>query len=262
MITIHDSKDIEGMRLAGRIAAATLDFIELYVREGVTTNWLNELVHKFIVSNGASPATLNYHGFPKSCCISVNDVAVHGIPSDYKLKDSDIINIDVTVIKEGYHGDTSRMYMVGCGGLPYSYLNTHTKSCMWAGIEAVKDGAAFDDIAIAIKREHVRLCIDRKYQKRPKLLREVNGHGIGKTFHAEPIIQHYMTGNERIMKSGMCFTIEPCFSAGSDRLRSHTDGWSKLTSDGSMTAQTEHTVLVTDTGYEVLTLGELEKSYR
>lgn len=235
MIYINNDKDIEGMRLACRIAAETLDYMDKHVRFGITTDELNTLAHDFIVSKGAVPAPLNYHGFPKSICTSVNEVVSHGVPSDYVLTGSDSLNIDVTVIKNGYHGDTSRMYTVGVLGIDALRLISHTERCMYAGIGVVRDGAKFSDIAKAIDREHKRLCGEMRYVNKPELVQSTFGHGIGKTFHAEPLIPHYTNNSTLVMREGMCFTIEPCFTCG------------------GISAQYEHTILVTKDGYDILT---------
>lgn len=247
--------DVHGMALAGRIAAETLDYIGMHIKDGITTDRLNELAHNFMVERGAVPAPLNYNGFPKSICVSVNDIAVHGIPSDYVLKHGDMLNIDVTVIKNGYHGDTSRMFVVGES--EHEWLSDHTMQCMYAGIMVVRNGAKYSDVAQAILDEHVRLCKENDYPSTPRLIKSVVGHGIGEQFHTEPLIPHYTHESNLTMRTGKCFTIEPCFSAGSDELVLQPDGWSKRTKDGSVTAQWEHTIRVTDDGFEILTLNEV-----
>jgi len=246
-IKIHTSKDFEKMREAGRLAARTLDFITEYVVPGVTTDRLNDLCHEFIISHGGIPAPLNYKGFPKSICTSINHVVCHGIPSDKKLKNGDIINIDVTVIVDGWHGDTSRMYNVGDVGVKQKRLVQVTYEAMMIGIEMVKPGVCLGDIGHAIQKHA------EKHQY--SVVRDYTGHGIGKVFHDEPSVLHYgKPGTGAVLKEGMFFTIEPMLNAGKhDTILSKFDGWTVTTRDKSLSAQFEHTVGVTSNGVEIFT---------
>ena len=234
------------MRKAGKLAAEILDFITEYVKPGVSTNYLNELCHNKIIQAGAIPAPLNYKGFPKSICTSINHVICHGIPSDQKLRNSDIVNIDVTVILDGYYGDTSRMYFVGKPSIKAKRLVDITYECLMRGIEQVKPGNTLGDIGHAIQTyaesEHY------------SVVREYCGHGIGKVFHADPNVCHYGKPGEGVeIKEGMFFTIEPMINVGGreTKLSSH-DGWTVTTKDRSLSAQFEHTIGVTKDGYEIL----------
>lgn len=247
-IKIHNSHDFDKMRTAGRIAAKILDFIADYVKHDVSTQYLNDLCHEKIIGYGAIPAPLNYKGFPKSICTSINHVVCHGIPSKKKLKDGDIINIDVTVIVDGWHGDSSRMYYVGKPSIKAKRLVEVTHECMMLGIEQVKDGEPFNKIGQAIE--------NHAHKNNFSVVRDYCGHGIGKVFHDEPSILHYDSGNnELIMKEGMFFTIEPMINAGKYQtiLNKH-DGWTVTTRDKSLSAQFEHTIGVTKNGYEIFTL--------
>lgn len=231
------------------MAARVLEYIEPFIKPGVSTGELDRLCHRFIVENGCVPAPLNYRGFPKSICTSVNDVVCHGIPHDSELlREGDIINIDITVIKDGYHGDTSRTYGIGELSESAALLISRTEKAMLRGIEAVKPGAYFNDIGKAIEK------YAEKFQY--GIVREYTGHGIGKKFHDEPQILHYDTGHKgpKILP-GMAFTIEPMINASAE-WRTHTDpndGWTVRTIDGALSAQFEHTVLVTVSGVEILT---------
>lgn len=247
-ITIHQPEDFDKMRLAGRLAAKTLDFITDYVAPEVTTNFLNELSHNFITSRGAIPAPLNYRGFPKSICTSVNHVVCHGIPNDKPLKKGDIVNIDVTVIVDGWHGDTSRMYYVGDVAIKPKRLIQVTYDAMMIGIEIVKPGVHLGDIGNAIQNYAEK----HNYS----VVRDYTGHGIGKIFHAEPSILHYgKAGTGLILEEGMFFTIEPMINAGSHHtILSKLDGWTVTTRDKSLSAQFEHTIGVTKDGFEIFTL--------
>lgn len=247
-ITIHTAEDFKKMREAGKLAAETLDFITDYVKPGATTNRLNDLCHDFITKNYAIPAPLNYHGFPKSICTSINHVVCHGIPNDRPLKDGDIINIDVTVIFDGWHGDTSRMYYVGNVGIKQKRLIQITYDALMLGIEQVKPGAYVGDIGYAIQRYAEK----HNYS----VVRDYTGHGIGKIFHTEPTILHYgKQGTGTVLEEGMFFTIEPMINAGAPgTILSHLDGWTVTTRDKSLSAQFEHTIAVTKTGYEIFTL--------
>lgn len=246
-IKIHTSKDFEKMQEAGRLAASTLDFVTEYVVPGVTTDRLNDLCHEFIISHGGTPAPLNYKGFPKSICTSINHVVCHGIPSDKKLKNGDIVNIDVTVIVDGWHGDTSRMYYVGDVGIKQKRLVQVTYEAMMIGIEMVKPGVRLGDIGHAIQQ------YAEKHQY--SVVRDYTGHGIGQIFHDEPSVLHYgKPGTGVVLKEGMFFTIEPMINAGKyDTILSKFDGWTVTTRDKSLSAQFEHTVGVTQSGVEIFT---------
>ncbi len=245
-ITIHSKEEFEHMRLAGKLAAETLDFITPHVKEGITTEKLDSLSHDFIIDHGAIPAPLNYRGFPKSICTSINHVVCHGIPSDRILKDGDLINIDVTVILNGWHGDTSRMFWVGKPKVLASKLTKITFESMWKGIEAVKPQATLGDIGHAIQ-QYAEL---NGYS----IVVDFCGHGIGKVFHAPPNVLHYGNPGEGLeLKEGMFFTIEPMVNAGKPDVKILSDGWTAVTRDRSFSAQFEHTLGVTEKGYEVFT---------
>lgn len=246
-ITIHSTQDFVKMRAAGKLAAEILDFITPHVKTGVTTDFLNKLCHDKIVENGAIPAPLNYKGFPKSICTSINHVVCHGIPSDKELKNGDIVNIDVTVILEGWHGDTSRMYYVGEPPLKAKRLCQTTYECMMLGIEQVKPGNTLGDIGYAIQ----------SYAEKQgfSVVRDYCGHGIGRIFHSEPSVVHYgKKGTGLILQEGMFFTVEPMINVGRhETLLSKHDGWTVTTRDKSLSAQFEHTVGVTKDGVEIFT---------
>lgn len=248
-VSIKSPAEQDAMRLAGRLAADVLDMIAPYVVPGTTTDELNARCHDYIVNElGAIPAQLNYRGFPKSICTSVNHVVCHGIPGDKRLKQGDIINIDVTVIKDGWHGDTSRMYAVGKIAPAAQRLIDITHEAMWIGIRQVRPGARLGDIGAAIQTfvEGHHLSVVREYC----------GHGIGRVFHEDPQVLHYgQPGTGMELVPGMTFTIEPMVNTGKRHVRLLADGWTVVTKDRSLSAQWEHTVLVTETGYEVLTLG-------
>ena len=251
-IVIKTPADIEAMRLAGRLAAEVLDYIAPHVKPGVTTGELDRLCHEYMVNvQGTTPAPLNYappgyRPFPKAICTSVNHQVCHGIPGDRVLKNGDVINIDVTVIKDGYHGDTSRMYFVGESSIAARRLCEVTYDCMWLGIEQVRPGAAIGDIGHAIQTHAEK----HGYS----VVREFCGHGIGRKFHEEPQILHYgKPGTLEKLVAGMTFTVEPMINAGRREIKELADGWTIVTKDHSLSAQWEHTVLVTETGYEVLT---------
>jgi methionyl aminopeptidase len=247
-ITLHGPADFEGMRQAGRLAAEVLDFITPYVKVGVTTEKLDKLCHDFIIDHKAIPAPLNYRGFPKSICTSINHVVCHGIPGDKKLEDGDIVNIDVTVILDGWYGDTSRMFYAG-EKIPTKakLLVDATYESMMRGIQAVKPGAALGDIGHAIQ--------SYAEGKRFSVVRDFCGHGIGKIFHTAPSILHYgQAGRGLKLRKGMFFTIEPMINAGSWETKILSDGWTAVTKDRSLSAQFEHTLAVTDTGFEIFTL--------
>ena len=235
------------MRIAGKLASEALDMIEEHVRAGVTTDELDQICHQYIVDEqDAIPAPLNYRGFPKSICTSVNHVICHGIPGEKKLKKGDIINIDITVIKDGYHGDNSRMFFVGKPSILGQRLCEVAKESMLAGIEIVKPGVQLGDIGHAIQ-QHVE-------KNNFSVVREYCGHGIGQGFHEEPQVLHYgRPGTGMELKPGMTFTIEPMVNAGKKETRLLADNWTVVTRDHSLSAQWEHTILVTDTAYEILT---------
>lgn len=245
---IKTPAEIEKMRIAGRLAAEVLEMIEPHVVAGITTDQLNTLCHDYIVNvQQAIPAPLNYHGFPKSICTSVNQVICHGIPNDKALKDGDIINIDITVIKDGYHGDTSKMFVVGKASIMAERLIRVTQEAMYLGIRKVKDGVRLGDIGFAIQQHAEK----HSYS----IVREYCGHGIGAVFHEEPQVLHYgKPGTGEVLRSGMCLTIEPMVNAGARHSKLLKDGWTVVTKDRSLSAQFEHTILVTDTGCEILTL--------
>lgn len=257
-IVLKSEQDIEKMRVAGRLAAEVLDMIEEHVEPGVTTNELDKICHDYIVNvQGCIPAPLNYgpatdaypNGFPKSICTSINQVICHGIPSGKKLKNGDIINIDVTVIKDGWHGDTSRMFAVGKISGRAQKLIDVTKECMEIGIRMVKPGVTLGDIGYAIA-EHA-------HKNRFSVVKEFCGHGIGQTFHESPQVLHYgRKGTKEVLKKGMTFTIEPMINLGKDKLKVLRDGWTAVTKDKSLSAQWEHTLVVTDDGFEVLTVSD------
>ncbi|WP_255353756.1 type I methionyl aminopeptidase [Neorickettsia sp. 179522] len=248
-IKIHSEEDFESMRKAGYLAAKVLDYITDYVKPGVTTDELNGLCHEFIVAAGAIPAPLHYKGFPKSICTSKNNVVCHGIPDAVPLKDGDILNIDVTVILNGWHGDTSRMYFVGTPSVKAARLCKATYEAMMAGIAVVKPGVPFNAIGHAID-SHIS-------QYEYSIVYQYCGHGIGQTFHAPPNVVHYASNENSnlIMAPGMFFTIEPMINAGrADVILDRRDGWTVRTKDLSLSAQFEHTIGVTQTGYEIFTL--------
>ena len=247
-VTIKTPEEIEKMRVAGRLAAEVLELLDEHVKPGVTTEDLDRIAHDHIVNvQQAIPAPLNYKGFPKSICTSVNHVVCHGIPTEKKvLKDGDIINIDVTVLKDGYHGDTSKMWIVGKPRPGSERLIRITQECMYKGIELVKPGARLGDIGHVIQ-EHAE-------KHRYSVVRDFCGHGIGKVFHEEPQVMHYgRPGTGMELKEGMTFTIEPMINQGTYHTRVLGDGWTAITKDRKLSAQWEHTVLVTADGYEVLT---------
>lgn len=252
-VVIKNAADIEGMRIAGRLAAEVLDFITPYVKPGVTTGELDRLCHDYMVNvQGTVPAPLNYappgyRPFPKAICTSVNHQVCHGIPGERVLKNGDVLNIDVTVIKDGYHGDTSRMFYVGEPSIAARRLCEVTYECMWMGILQVRPGARLGDIGHAIQLHAEK----HGYS----VVREFCGHGIGRKFHEEPQVLHYgKPGTLDLLVPGMTFTIEPMINAGRREIRELADGWTIVTKDHSLSAQWEHTVLVTETGYEILTL--------
>lgn len=256
-ITIKTPEEIEKMRVAGRLAAEVLGMIEPYVKPGVTTNELNDICHDYIVNvQGGIPAPLNYGKppFPKSICTSVNHQICHGIPSDKVLKKGDSVNIDITVIKDGYHGDTSKMFHVGTPMLPAVRLAEVTQECMYLGILTVKPGSTLGDIGAAIQQH-----AEKHYYS---VVREFCGHGIGAKFHEEPQILHYgKAGKGEVIQEGMIFTIEPMINQGKADLKILPDQWTAVTKDHKLSAQWEHTVLVTRDGFEILTLRPEEEGW-
>lgn len=252
-VTIKTPEEIEKMRIAGRLAAEVLEMIGPQVQPGVTTNELDRICHDYIVNvQQAIPAPLNYRGFPKSICTSVNHVICHGIPSDKTLKNGDIVNIDVTVIKDGYHGDTSKMFFVGKPSVAGKRIAEVAHRSMWLGIEMVRPGVRLGDIGHAIQTY--------AEGQRCSVVREYCGHGIGKEFHEEPQVLHYGSpGTGMELVPGMTFTIEPMVNAGKRHTKLLPDGWTVVTKDHSLSAQWEHTILVTETGHEVLTLRAEER---
>jgi methionyl aminopeptidase len=256
-ITYKDAAGIAGMRVAGKLASEVLDYLTPFVQAGVTTNALDQLAHDYIVDvQGGIPAPLNYKGggntpYPKSICTSVNHQVCHGIPNEKALKKGDIVNIDVTVIKDGWHGDTSRMFMVGEVSIAAKRLCAITYDAMWHGIKMVRPGIHLGDIGHAIQK----FAENQGFS----VVREFCGHGIGQVFHEEPQVLHYgRPGTLEKLVEGMTFTIEPMINAGRKDIKDgpEKDGWTIVTQDRSLSAQWEHTVLVTPTGYEVLTLSE------
>jgi methionyl aminopeptidase len=251
-ISIKNIDDIKKMRVAGKLASEVLDFITPFVKPGISTEELDQLCHNFMVNEqNTIPAPLNYappgHApYPKSICTSVNNQICHGIPGDRILKKGDIINIDITVIKDGYHGDTSRMFYVGEPSIQAKRLCEITYQSMWKGIQQVKPGATLGDIGASIQE----FAEDNGFS----VVREFCGHGIGTIFHEDPQILHYGKKGEGLrLKEGMTFTIEPMINAGKKEIRMLPDGWTVVTKDRSLSAQWEHTILVTHEGYEVLT---------
>lgn len=247
-VPLHGPEAFAAMRRAGRLAAETLDHITPYVRPGVSTGELDRRIEAFMREHGATPATLGYRGYPKSSCISVNHVVNHGIPSDDKiLKEGDILNVDVTVVLDGWHGDTSRMYAVG-ERVPVKAqrLIDVTYEAMWAGIRAVRPGATLGDVGHAIQRV--------AEANRFSVVRDFVGHGLGRVFHDAPEVKHYgRPGEGLVLRPGMLFTIEPMINAGRHEVKILSDGWTTVTRDRSLSAQFEHTVGVTEDGVEVFT---------
>jgi len=246
-VSIKNPDEIEKMRVAGRLAADVLEMIEPHVQAGITTGELDRICHDYIVDvQQAVPAPLNYHGYPRSVCTSVNHVVCHGIPSEKRLKKGDILNIDITVIKDGFHGDTSKMFFIGEPSVQAQRLVKITYDCMHLGIEMVRPGVKLGDIGYAIQ-QHAE---SHGYS----VVREYCGHGIGRNFHEEPQVLHYGTpGTGMALEPGMTFTIEPMVNVGKRHVKLMKDGWTVVTKDRSLSAQWEHTILVTDTGFDVLT---------
>ncbi len=247
MVPVKSDEEIEQMRPACRLAADTLVMIEPHIRPGITTDEINRLVHEFIVAKGAYPSPLNYHGFPKSVCTSVNHVVCHGIPGPKKLKRGDIVNVDVTVYLNGFHGDTSKTFYVGEPGIRARKVTEVSRTALQKGIEAVHPGATLGDIGHAIQ--------SYAEAERCSVVREYCGHGIGREFHEEPQVMHYgKPGTGLRLEKGMVFTIEPMINLGKHPVKVLADGWTVVTRDKSLSAQFEHTLVVTDAGAEVLTL--------
>lgn len=241
------------MRVAGKLAAEVLEMIAPHVQPGITTLELDKICHDYIVNEqDAIPAPLNYRGFPRSICTSVNQVVCHGIPSEKRLKKGDIVNIDITVIKDGFHGDTSKMFSVGQPSVLAKRLVEVTQQALWIGIKQVRPGCRLGDIGYAIQT-HVE---SYNYS----IVREYCGHGIGREFHEDPQVLHYgQAGTGAELRPGMCFTIEPMVNAGKQQVKLKPDGWTVVTKDRSLSAQFEHTILVKDDGFEVLTLRDEEQ---
>jgi methionyl aminopeptidase len=252
-VHLKTPEEVESMRVAGRLASEVLDFVTAHVKAGVSTDELDALCHEYMLKvQNTTPAPLNYAPpgyvpYPKSICTSVNHVVCHGVPGPKRLKPGDIVNIDITVIKDGFHGDTSRMFYIGEPSIQARRLCEVTYECMWLGIQAVRPGAHLGDIGHAIQAHAERQGFS--------VVREFCGHGIGRRFHEEPQVLHYgrpQTGLK--LQPGMVFTIEPMINAGKAGIRQLADGWTVVTKDHSLSAQWEHTVLVSETGFEVLTL--------
>jgi len=252
-IIVKTAEEIEGMRIAGRLAGEVLDYVTPFVKAGVTTGELDKLCHDYMVDvQGCVPAPLNYAPpgyppYPKSICASVNHQVCHGVPNDRPLKKGDIVNLDITTIKEGWHGDTSRMFVVGEASILAKRLCQITLECLWLGIDQVRPGAHLGDIGAAIQRYAEKNGFS--------VVREFCGHGIGRSFHEEPQVLHYgKAGTGPELLPGMTFTIEPMINAGKAAISELPDGWTIVTKDRSLSAQWEHTIVVTATGAEVLTL--------
>jgi methionyl aminopeptidase len=247
-VTVKTPAEIEKMRVAGRLAAEVLRMIRPHVKPGITTGELDRICHDYIVGvQDAIPAPLNYKGYPRSICTSVNHQVCHGIPGDKKLKKGDIINIDVTVIKDGFHGDTSKMFFVGETSIQAKRLAQITHECMLKGIEIVRPGTRLGDIGHAIQRHAEAHGFS--------VVREYCGHGIGREFHEDPQILHYgQPGTGMALEPGMTFTVEPMINAGKKEVKLLPDNWTVVTRDHSLSAQWEHTVLVTESGHDILTL--------
>lgn len=251
-IRIHGPEGFEGMRAAGKLAAECLDMLTPHVVPGAMTEKLDDLAREFILDHGAVPACLFYRGYGKTTCISPNHIVCHGIPGERVLRDGDIVNIDVTVIRDGFHGDTSRMYYVGKPGIQAQRLTETCFEAMWQGIRTVRPGARLGDIGQAIQA----YVEERNFS----VVREYCGHGIGRVYHEDPQVLHYGTAGSGLeLKPGMTFTIEPMVNAGKRHVALLKDGWTVVTKDHSLSAQWEHTVLVTEGGVEVLTLGAADR---
>jgi len=253
-ITIKTPEEIEKMRVAGRLAAEVLEMITPYVQAGVTTDKLDQLCHEHIVNvQKAIPSPLNYKGFPKSICTSINHQVCHGVPGQRALKNGDILNIDITVTKNGYHGDTSRMFMIGKPSIRAKRLVEIAYECLWIGIRQVQPGAYLSQVGKAIQHYAT--------SQKCSVVREYCGHGIGKKFHEAPQVLHYYSPDvkDSLLSPGMIFTIEPMINAGKRHIKVLPDKWTVVTKDHKPSAQWEHTILVTEDGVEVLTLGDNEE---
>lgn len=253
-IIIKTAKDLDKMRVAGRLAVDVLDMITPYVQAGITTLELDRLCHDYMVNEQKTiPAPLNYKGFPKSICTSVNHQVCHAVPGNRKLKNGDIINIDITVIKDGFHGDTSRMFMIGKPSIRAKRLCEISYQCLWVGIHQVRPGGYLSEVGMAIQR----------YAESQKcsVVREYCGHGIGRDFHEEPQVLHYYNpqAQDVLLQPGMTFTIEPMINAGKRQVKLLPDNWTVVTKDHNLSAQWEHTILVTDYGAEIFTLSADEE---
>lgn len=248
-VTIKTAEEQAKMRVAGRLAADVLDMIGSYVKPGISTGELDTICHRYITeTQDAIPAPLNYRGFPKSICTSLNHVVCHGIPGDRVLKSGDAVNIDITVIKDAYHGDTSRMFFVGEPSVQAERLSGVAYDAMWLGIKQLAAGKFLGDVGNAVQ-QHVE-------KNRYSVVREYCGHGIGRVFHEDPQVLHYgKSGTGMELRAGMTLTVEPMVNAGKRNVRLLPDGWTVVTKDHKLSAQWEHTVLITEEGYEVLTLG-------
>ena len=245
-IKIHTARDFEGMRKAGRLAAETLDMLVPLVKPVMKTEEINTLVHNYTLDHGGTPAPLGYRGFPKSVCTSINHVVCHGIPGDKKLNEGDVVNIDVTTILDGWFGDTSRMFYVGDVGIKAQKLVETTYEALWRGINVVRPGATTGDIGYAIQ--------EFAEAKRYSVVRDFCGHGLGRVFHDAPNIMHFgKPGVGTTLKTGMFFTIEPMINIGGYDVKVKSDGWTAVTKDRSLSAQFEHSIAVTDDGFEVFT---------
>ncbi len=252
-VTIKTPEDIAHMRVAGKLAGEVLEMIAPHVKPGISTEELDQICHDYIVNvQKAIPAPLNYRGFPKSICTSINHQVCHGIPGSRKLKDNDIINIDITVIKDGFHGDTSQMFLLDKASILAKRLCQVARECLFIGIDKVKPGTRLGDIGEAIQQYAEK--------QRFSVVREYCGHGIGRIFHEDPQVLHYgKAGTGMALVAGMTFTIEPMINAGKAGVKLLGDDWTVVTKDHSLSAQWEHTLLVTDDGCEILTLREHEQ---
>jgi methionyl aminopeptidase len=255
-IVIKNADEIIKMRAAGKLAAQVLEIVAPHVKAGVTTDELNEICSQYTEEQGAISAPLNYHGFPKSICTSVNEVVCHGIPCEYVLKDGDMINLDITVIKDGYHGDSSKMFLIGEVSAKDKRLSRIAQESLYLAIRKVRPGLKLGEIGTTIEKfiKTSKTGLD-KYS----IVQDYCGHGIGTGFHEEPQVVHYKNNDKIVLRPGMCFTIEPMINAGRHTtVLDKNDNWTVTTSDGKNSAQWEHTLLVTQTGVEVLTLREEE----
>ncbi|WP_332419764.1 type I methionyl aminopeptidase [Vibrio metschnikovii] len=269
-VKIKNAQEIEKMRVAGRLAAQVLEMIEPHVKAGVTTEHLNQLCHDYITEvQGAIPAPLNYHGFPKSICTSINHIVCHGIPAEQDsqfgqllrpavLKEGDIMNIDITVIKDGYHGDTSKMFLIGDVQPADKRLCLVAQECLYLALKKVKPGVQLGEIGTAIEK-YIKTNNKNNPRSKFSIVRDYCGHGIGAEFHEEPQVVHYKNSDRTLLREGMIFTIEPMINAGKFGCRlDDEDNWTVYTADSKNSAQWEHTILVTADGCEILTLREEE----